>query len=164
MGSLNICIMTYKPSGIAEGEDPEEGKFSAGIDTLKDLFLILKQIRDVTINGHLPEYSHILNPGKAQHVKAKLLKQFFIRAAPLMNNDDIPELRKRINNIKLSWMSSGLGSPINALNNAPVPKGYYEAFNPKFEEDMDELQLDIVLILQESGKYFMPDKERDQGL
>lgn len=159
---------------MAEGEaipvqTLNEGRFNFGIDNLYEISGILKKIRDMSVNPHFKENEYVLPLGKAQHIKAKLLRQLFNRIAPLINQKEyikkedegktlVDKFRQRILNIKVVWLSSNMGSPIVGQVDRAVPKGYYEAYNPQYDLEMDDIVLDLVLAMQEQGKYFMPSK------
>lgn len=147
--------------------DGEEGKFNAGIDTLKDISSIFKEIRFLSVRGHLPEYETILSLGKSQHIKYKLIKHLYIRALPLLKKDKTIDYRTEIKNqiakVKLSWLPKGMGKRIDSDKNEAIPVGYYEAYNPQYDSLLDDIVMLISERLQDSGKYFMPGKE-DTGL
>lgn len=135
-----------------------EGRFNFGIDNLYEISSTLKKIREVSVASHFKENEHLLPHGKAQHIKAKLLRQLFNRAAPLIEEEKVPEFRQRILDIKVMWISSNLGNPIIGQVDRAVPKGYYESYNPAYDLQIDDIVLDLVLAMQKNGKYFMPSK------
>lgn len=138
-----------------------EGKFNSGIDTLMDISLILKELRNVSVRSHLQEFKEQLPIGRAQHIRVKLLRHLFIRSVPLIDKKLIPDLKKRIFALKVFWRSNGAGSDIKGEINKLVPPGYYEGYSPNLEDDVDEIIVDISIALQESGGYFMAAKDID---
>lgn len=155
--------MVYNPAG-ENNNNEVVGKDNAGLRTLFDICDLMREIKNMSVRVHLPEYRTIMSSGQIQHAKAKLVKQLFIRSAPLIKKDKIPTLMQQFNNIKLSWLSKTVGRQIDATSYAAIPKGYYEAYNPRLEDQLDTFEIAIALALQESGKYFAVEKEDLEGL
>lgn len=139
--------------------ESSEGKFNFALKTLEAIDNILNKITDVSVNYNIADLQQLRAMGKAQHAKYFLVKQFYIRAIPLMDTQYIPEIKKKLENIQLGWKPNGsAGKHIKINANLPVPESYVEAYYPDTNNQLDLLIEDIEISLQKYSKLFMPPK------
>jgi hypothetical protein len=124
--------------------EDNEGKFNMGIRTLIRIDEILTQITRIYL---MPG----LDRGAAQHIKAIMVKQLQIRAAPLMPEEENKKIKVRIDDIKLRYYTQ------HDQYTGEV-SSVFEHFDITIEKLLDDLVEDVELTLQKEGCYFMPNK------
>ena len=117
--------------------------FNMALNTLERLGKILEEIKQVSVTP-----SDVLSGGDIQHIKFRLVKQFWIQSVPLMSKGQKEEIQKKFNEIKLNFVPKVINKHI---------ADYVPSFSPKAEQELDE----IIILVQEKlqdQKYFMPPK------
>lgn len=126
-----------------QNSETSPSAFNMAVASLMRLDAILRDIKETS--------KQTMNMGQAQHVKAKLVKDFFVQASVLFKDETkMKELWERVKDLKPQWTSGGegnLGKPI---------------FNRDLDLKLDDIIIDTQSELQKTG-VFMPEYE-DEGL
>ena len=129
-----------------------DAPFNSAVDCLMRISRILQRIEKISVEYTL--YSDIsgikLNAGQAQHIKARLVKQLYVQAIPLMSKNAKENILRKINNIKLHFSKS-----YNRTGNSSVKN---EIYNVDVDNELDMVVIDIEEDLQ-SSNFFMPPKK-----
>jgi hypothetical protein len=129
-------------------ENPKEARFNMAIDTLMRLGNLLREIKDVYQNTR---YS---DEGFMQYIKYKLVRTFFIQSIPLLPSKHVEDLKRRVFNLKPK-MSTVIE---RRFGDAYVKKGLRNFFSQEFEDELDDILINIQIILKDEGM-FMPSKD-----
>jgi len=134
-------------------QDKGTAPFNMALNTLEKVHNILKQIVLVSSGYFIERSGEDLTPGKAQHVKYRLVRQLFIQSIPLFDKettkDWVEKMRKKLWQIKPTISN-------NYKDNVVVSQ--FESYSEKLNDDLDDITIDIQAQLQLEG-YFMPPKD-----
>lgn len=138
---------------MADLIDRTGAPFNMALATLEKVNNILKQIANVSVLFISDDQgSSELSPGKAQHMKYRLVKQLFIQSVPLFDTKKyeafMHDILKDIRSIKLKYGN-------RYQNNRII--GKFEVFDQSVEDELDNITMDVQAELQKEG-YFMPPK------
>lgn len=141
----------------SEDKQGQGAPFNLALATLEKLSNMTKSYYAVSTGFSIDnENIPAMTKGQAQHQQYRILRQIFIQSVPLFDPKK-HQIWKNETKKKIFSMSNKLkvGSKVDTIRNKTT--GYYEAFNPELENELDEIFLEILEKLQEKG-YFMPSK------
>lgn len=123
---------------------------------ISDLIVRISANQSIDIND--PNY---ISSGKSQHMKYRVVRQYFIMALPLINPKDkqwIKDMKDRVFNYETKLIYA---KQVDTSQNKQV--GWLEIYDKAFERELDETLMDIRVKLQEEG-YFMPPKNDPKNI
>lgn len=132
--------------------------FNSALATLELIHNISQLIVKISSSQSIdPNDSSMLPQGKAQHIKYRIVRQYFIMARPLIdkkkNEEWLKEMEVRVFNFesRLQFMKQIHSESKKVL-------GFVEVYDPAFEKELDNVIMEIRDKLQTEG-IFMPPKD-----
>ena len=130
-----------------------DAPFNSAIDCLMRISRLIQKIEKVSVEYIL--YTDIpglrLSAGQAQHIKARLTRELYKQARPLMNKAPKESLLTRLKNIQLKVKKS--------FDRSGQKYVITEVFDKDIDWELDNIVMEIEDDLQENN-FFMPPKRR----
>jgi len=126
-------------------ENKSEAPFNMAVASLMRLDAILTDIKNIS----LTQSTNNLSRSSGQHLKLKLVKDFFLQSVPLIKPENLEEIKNKVFALKPSYRDLKKDNP--SLGKIP-------AFSETLETSLDEMLIEIQVILQSNG-VFMPSKK-----
>ena len=123
------------------------------IATLERLGNLLTEIKNISL-GVMPGNRPINSNGEIQHIKYKMVKQFFVQSVPLLKDADEKIILSRLNKIKPIYVNY-MQKSNNKLGFTKV--GDIPYYSEVIENALDDILIKIQNFLQRDG-FFMPPK------
>lgn len=150
------CFVAYysmPPEEPSLFEENIGAPFNMAIATLMKIHGVTKGI--VVASAFSPESeddARFLFPGKAQHTKYRLVKQFFVQSVPLLDQKKTTEWQEEMLN-RIWEIKPKIGERVSGKKIV----GHYPIYDEQIERELDRITIEIEKKLQEEG-YFMPPK------
>lgn len=127
--------------------------FNMAISTLEKIHNILRNIAMVSVGFTIDsEETTLMDPGKSQHIKYRLVNQLFIQSIPLIDSNKYEDWKNDMKD-RIRRIVPRYGARYSDCKQV----GSFEVFVPEIEFELDDIVIEIQEQLQKEG-YFMPSK------